>query len=316
MATQLFFNVSQPDWSRGEGDADVGGTVRAWSPRILGTTRGVALQTLTATSVLGPTSGIEPTLFYEFISGPIDQDITIAGTINFNLWGLESSMNANAGFGCIIERLNSQGGRVSTINQSIDNAELGTAAAVMTWTATPTSTNMLKGDRIRARVYFDDLGGTMATGFTLTFGYSGQTAAANGDSFITFTENFGFLTTAPSGSQIFLTNTAAEVDPNGASFDALEAWTSRGSGTEGHATSDAVGPTAPRQATASAGGNALEWFTKQLTAFTLDGLVACNIRAYERNAVSNAASRCEIAVTASDGTSPVVWGAANDGVEV
>jgi hypothetical protein len=472
MATQLFLIQSVPDFSRGEGDADLLGTTRNWVARSLSTSRGSGAISNTATSVTGPTVGIDMAGALEWISGPLDQDVTISGTISLNLWGLESSMNANAAIGVIIERLNSQGARVSTISQSIDDAELGTAAAVNTWTATPTSTNMLKGDRIRVRVYFDDAPATtMATGFTLTLVYAGTTAAASGDSYITFTENFGFLTTSggalitqstatsgsdvtgstgtvealaqgfnlttsatvsaadlyvrkvnsptdnlvldlvstvggsslatatvaasslsttaafvsftfstpatlaagnyflqltrsgardtgnrcqwynsgasdvyaggeawvrnsgswsllttdPSrdfgfilygGSTLYLTDTAAEVDPNGASYDAKEAWTSRGSGVVIKTTSAATGPTAPVLARVSPSGSFAEWFTKQLTGFTLSGLVACNIRADENATTANGAIRVEVAICASDGTSPVVWGSSNDGVEL
>jgi hypothetical protein len=148
------------------------------------------------------------------------------------------------------------------------------------------------------------------------FRVGGPTAAADGDSYITFTETFGFLTTAPTGSVIYLTDTASAVDPNGASHDAKEAWTSRGAGMQQGSKAAVTGPTAPLLAKVTEAGNSLEWFTKGLSAFTLSGLVSCNVRASEVNVATNAAARVEIAVCASDGTSPVVWGASNDGNEI
>jgi hypothetical protein len=319
VATQLFFTTVTPDWSRGEGDADLAGTVRNWSQRGLSTSRGSAVTSATRTSVAGPTPGIEAGTTLEWVSDPLDADVTISGNITANLWGSEGANANNSGFGCIIQRLNSQGAVVSTI---MDNTEVGveltTSVAVRNEAATPTSTNMLKGDRLRVRVYFNDaVTVTMGAGGALTFRYAGTTAAVDGDSYITFTETFGFLTTAPSGSVLFLTDTASAVDPNGATHDAREAWTSRGSGSTTRTTAAVAGPTVPLLARLAAGStNFQEWFTKQLTGFTLSGLVSCNIWGAEGNAAINASIRCEIAVCDSDGTNPVVWGAANDGTEL
>ena len=50
-----------------------------------------------------------------------------------------------------------------------------------------------------------------------------------------------------------------------------------------------------------------DWYTPQLTAFTLTGMAVGNLRALESNASANATLRCEIARVESDGTSPTVW---------
>jgi hypothetical protein len=322
MATQLFFLDTSADWSRGEGDTDLAGTTRGWLGKVLSTSRGAGVVSNIRTTVAGPTNGLEfgtsAASPWEWVSHPLDQDVTISGSITANLWGSEDSMATNAGFGIIIERLNSQGARVSTIMQ---NNEIGielavTTPAVRNEATTPTSTNMLKGDRFRVRVYADDAVTTTLAVGSADFRHNGTTAAADGDSYITFTETFGFLTTAPSGSVLYLTDTASAVDPNGASYDAKEAWTTAINSSVLATTSTVTGPTAPLQATVSGGGNFLEWFTKQLTAFTLSGLVACKIPSRETSLSANAALRVEIAVCASDGTSPVVWGAATDGTEL
>jgi hypothetical protein len=318
MATQLFFLNTTPDFSRGEGDADIAGTTRQWVALAMGTARGSGTATQSRASVLGPTTGLEVGTTREWITEPIDQDVTISGSVTANFWGSETAMTDNIGLGFIIQRVNSQGAIVSTVAENHEvGAELGTASAVVTEATTPTSTNMLKGDRFRVRVFIDDAAATtMAAGGTGAFNYAGTTAAASGDSYITFTETFGFLTTAPSGSVLYLTDVASAVDPNGASYDAKEAWTTAINSSVLATTSTVTGPTAPLHATVSGGGNFLEWFTKQLTAFTLSGLVACKIPSRETNLSANAALRVEIAVCASDGTSPVIWGAATDGTEL
>ena len=476
MSTRLYFRNTIPDWSRGEGDANLQGATVNWQPIALSTVRGDGVNVATATSIAGPVTGIEPSSggsYFEWVSEPLDRDVTISGSVLFNLWAEESSMNANAGIGMVVERLNSQGAVVSTIwGPQASAGELGTNPAVRSISNTPTSTNMLKGDRLRVRVYFDDAGGTMAAGHTLSFDFDGATAADDGDSYVEFTEDFGFqsnapgtsltaphtagattlgnaagatrraqsfvpgstllatsvdvtlqitgsptdnvevavqtdssgapsgtdltsasiaassltgslasynlnfadvtltagqrywlvfrrsgaidgsnyfsvgsaaaLTNAPTttydgsawgaldysvaraftlnatqeSSQIFLTDASADVDPNGASFDAKEAWTSRGSGVVQVDTSGVLGPTAPLLARVSAAGNFLEWFTPTLEAFTLAGLVACNVRAREAGPANNGCLRVEIAVCDGDGANPVVWGAANDGAEL
>jgi hypothetical protein len=486
VSTQLFFRDTNTviDWSRGSGsESNLSGGTGVWQALALATSRGAVANTLQATSVTGATTGLEATvggIFAEWISDPLDRDTTIAGTITVNVWGSESSMNANAALGCIVERLDSQGARVSTIAQGIAAAELGTTAAVQNFTLTPTSTAMLKGERFRIRVYFDDAPATtMGAGFTLVFRCAGPTAAADGDSYITFTEDFGFMAgpstlvsqtsgvgnnivfgttnaitagaqsfqltagasigsvtvrlsnfgasnpsgdfraeirtdnagvpsstvlgsgtmpnasyasaafntitlttptgvlsasttywlvlsevggganyttwaraasniyaggapkrfesgawvdnptnptfdyvftiisqdyTTPLGSVLYLTNAASAVDPNGATHDAKEAWTSRGSGSTTGVTGDEPGPLAPLLARVSAAGNFLEWFTRPITAFTLSGLAKVDVWAKQQTTAIQACLRAEIAICATDGTSPVVWGAANDGI--
>ena len=103
---------------------------------------------------------------------------------------------------------------------------------------------------------------------------------------------------------LYLTDTASDVAT--ASVD-REAWTSRGAGVQTDVTNTAAGWTAPIQVTDTAGGTVVDWFTKQLTAFTLTGMAVVNIRALESNASAGASLRCEIARVESDGTSPTVW---------
>jgi hypothetical protein len=262
------------------------------------------------TSVTGPTAGVEvggsafPT---EWVTPPIDQAVTISGTITFNLWGFESSMTANAGFQVVIQRLDSQGYIVSQICNSECGTEFGTASAVSNWTVAPTSTSMAKGDRFRIRIAFNDAGGTMASGFTLTLRQDGLTPGADGDSYVQFNETFGFMGT-PAGSTLYLTSTSAGINPGAATE--LEAWTSRGGGSVNSTTNTIAGFQPPVQITDTGGGTTIEWYSKQLQAFTLAGMVQFNLHGFDNGDVPHTVFRGEVASCASDGSSPSVWGGA------
>jgi hypothetical protein len=178
---------------------------------------------VTTTSVDGPTGGIEPlngSVAYEFISPPLAAAVTIDRDISFTLGGAESNALANACIGCRIDKIAAIDLALTTIYAGVDDAELG-AEASMTWTGTATSTNLAKGDRLRAVVYFDDLG-TMATGYTLTFYYNA--ASSTRLSFMTFSQVFSFQTFT--GAQyIYPIDTASDVATADVDY---KAWTSRG----------------------------------------------------------------------------------------
>lgn len=311
MATQIFFRNLDPSTHRGTNSTKLDGNASGWVLSGFATTRGSGNVTINVTTVAGTTNGIElgsSGTPYEFISEPLDADVTISGTITLNLWAAENNMNANAAINAIIERLDSQGGIVSTIAQTARVTELSSTVppgAASNFTVTPTSTNMLKGDRLRVRIYADDAG-TMASGFTVTFWYSGQTAAILGDSYLSFTETFGFLATAPTGSKLFLTDVAGPAV--GANIE-KEMWTSRGDGVNSIVRNTAAGWTSPLQWTDSGGGTAVEWYSKRLNAFTLSDLVRCNLRAKEDALSIRISVRAELATCNNDGTNVTVWGA-------
>ena len=316
MATKVFFRAAQGttpyQWSSGTNNNAISGSPppssQGWDTKSLTTTQGSSFNSAAASTVAGPTSGIEVSgggsLPVTFVSAPIDADVTISGTITFNLWAFEANMNDNVAINCYIDRVDSTGAlsRVVTTARTTEVA-LGTAA-VNNFTATPTSTAFNKGDRIRATVFIDDAG-TMGAGGSGTFDYDAG-AGVDGDSFVSFTETFGFLTSDPSTTTIYPTDTASDVST--ASVD-REAWTSRGATVANDITATSAGWTAPIQVTDTNGGTVVDWFTKQLTAFTLSGPVLVNARVYENASTANAAIRAELAVVASDGTSPTVWAA-------
>lgn len=160
--------------------------------KVLSLSRGAGLAASTTNTVAGPTAGVQVTVTaggtaQEWYSNPLDA-VTISGTITLNLWMAENNMSANVGAQVIIERCDGAGNVISTIVNTEKGTEVPvTTRAAQNWTATPTSTALSAGDRLRVRVLGNDVG-TMASGFTFSFGYAGTSAAADGDSFVTFTE--------------------------------------------------------------------------------------------------------------------------------
>jgi len=316
MATQLFFlttTQAPSDVHTGTDHPRLSGANIGWTSNSypsLQSTRGAASGQSISNTVAGPTSGIEiPTSPNEWITPPIASDVTISGTITFNIRFLESDMMANVGPQVVIEvlRANALGTRDSNTLETIVNSEhgteTGTSETVHNWTASPTSTALKRGDRLRFRVAGNDAGGDMATGFTFSFFYNGPTADASGDSYVTFTENFSFES-APAGTVLYLTDTASDVD---AGTVEKEAWTSRGGSAATIVRNTAAGWTTPLQWTDSGGGTAVEWYTKPLQALTLEGMAKANLRGLQSAASTAASIRCEIARVNQDGSSPTVW---------
>jgi hypothetical protein len=200
----LYLHDELSDISLGTNNTNKAGAAVAWRARVAKPTpETTANVTATVASVTGPTNGLETgNPVNEWISAPLAAAVTISGTIRFNMCARESNAMANAGVGVVVQRLNNVGTVVSTIVDSVQGTELGTTNARRTWTATPTSTAMAVGDRFRIRVYFDDAGGTMVTGYTLTLTYDG-TNAAIGDSNVDFAETLSFMSGSSGGLGAF-----------------------------------------------------------------------------------------------------------------
>lgn len=318
MATTLYFrggtgnaDDASPNIHTGTNHTALNGAAEGWIPLALHTTRGEAgaAVSYTATTVTGPTNGIEiktSAVLVHWISLPLDAGVTISGTITLNLWAFETNMSANVAINAVIERLDSTGAVISTIAQTARTTEVAlNTPGVNNFTVTPTSTNMLKGDRIRVRVYGDDAG-TMASSFAYNFNFGRSSASVDGDSWVRFNEDFGLQTSDPAGSTLYLTDVAGPAV--GANIE-KEMWTSRGDGVNSVVRNTAAGWTSPLQWTDSGGGTAVEWYSKPLTAFTLSGLVKVNLRAAASNATT-CGIRAELAVCDSDGSNATTWGAA------
>lgn len=147
----------------------------------------------------------------EWLSPPLAADVLVSGLMTFQTWGSENSMSANVGPQFIVERMDSLGNIASTIINTERGVELPTSGAAQQWTATPTSTQMFRGDRFRVRMLGNDGGGTMATGFTFILAYGSNAAAATGDAWIRFTETITFDTTTPSGSPLYLVEALSDL---------------------------------------------------------------------------------------------------------
>lgn len=212
MSTQLFFRIAASDYSTGNNDAALdGSTTSGWVPLQLALTRGSALEVTTALSQTGPTSGIEIALpggRCVWYSPPLDADVTISGSITWNLWSAENNMGANAAINAQIEKIDGATGVITLIDKTARTTELATSVAVANFAETPAVGIACKrGDRLRVRVFGDDAG-TMGGGFAFQLDYNGGTAAADGDSYLTLTENLTFAS-EPAGSQVFPTTDAA-----------------------------------------------------------------------------------------------------------
>lgn len=304
MATTLYLrDVTVSDQAiRSTDSAKLNGSASGWHSLTLAGSRGATLNTTqSVATVAGATAGIEleqtissVTVPVEWISGPVDADVTISGSITFNLWAWESAMNANAAINVLVEKLDGKGlTTLTTILKTTRTTELGTSAAVLTnFAQTPgAGVTLNKGDRLRVTVFADDAG-TMGSGFTVSNRYGGGTGGSgtDGDSFITFTETFTTMGDTAAGTTVYLTNTAAGINPG--SGTELEAWTS-GSSVGSSTIATATGWA--RQTDTS------EWYTKPLQAFTLAGPLDGNIRASVSSVASMTHLGIELALCDIDG---------------
>lgn len=315
MATTMYFRAQafnmSPNvpWRWGCGCEPIpgpSGNVQVHNQGGLSTGRGTTAANFNTATVNGPTTVLVQRIIgtvAQWVSAPLAQDVTIAGAITLNLRCSESSMSANAAMNAHVSRVASDG-TVTAIGQSNRTIEMGTSETAENFTITPTSTAFSRGDRIRVLLFFQDsAAAVMASGFQVNFVYDGPTGGASGDSFVTFTETFSLAETDPTGTTIFPTNTASAV---ATADNDLEAWTSRGAGVQSATRTSVTGNTAPLQFAGAAG---ISWWTRPLAATTLSGVVLANIRGLESNVSANGTVRCEVAVTAGDGSGAAVWGA-------
>lgn len=315
MATQVFMLNTAADAHLGTNTNDLTGGGTGWKALGTGSAQGAALATASRNTVNGATAGLTMLtggIPIEFITPPVDADVTISGSITFNLWAHENNMSANAAINCAVYKVAAATGTQTLIHKTVRTTELGFsgAATVQNFAETPAAGVALnKGDRLRLVPFIDDAG-TMATGFAATFNWN-DTVANLGQSFVTFNETFGFITSDPAGTTLGLSNTASDVNI-GSSVDEFKA-TLDGSGSGkqcGFNANTPAGWTAPQQYKDLSSGNTVEWYTPQLQAFTLGGKAKAQIFVAESIATTNASFAVEIAVCNSDGSGATVWGIA------
>ena len=271
------------------------------------TARGGAADFGTYTAVAGPTV---TKLAQSNATHPITSAFTMSGTITFNMWGRQS-VDSNAGFVMRVMRYNAATDALELVVEQAKGTELATSATTSTannWTASGYSAvAFAPGDHILVFVGFDDAGGNMIAGGTLRHDFDGPTPGAVGDSYVTFTEDFAFDTSAPAGTTLYLRNSASDIVDQGSTINEKALSTSRGAASTTGVVNAVTGPTAGIKMTVTAGGNELEWYSGRIGPVTLSGPALVNLRGLQSNVASNGGLRVELHRVEDDGTGAVWW---------
>lgn len=194
MATQFFFSSASATL-----DLTPPGNLSADVDLQMNLVRDAGLGVAGANTVAGPTSGVQiGSITRSWWTQPLSA-VTISGTVTLNVWMSETNMSANVGAQVTIDWYDNSG---TSLKGTVLNSEKGTEVPVTTraaqnWTAAPTSSALANGDRLRIRVWGNDVG-TMGSGFGFEFASGAPSAAADGDSWVQFTEAVSLYTAAPS----------------------------------------------------------------------------------------------------------------------
>src|SRR5215831_823627 len=289
----------------------------------LSTSPGTALSTWTTNTVAGPISGTALTgrsgsgsgAGALYVSPPLDRAVTISGTMTYNIWASESSMNANATIKVMFIKISGTNGTSSQVLNANFSTELSTTLAACNWTATPSSTSFAKGDRIGLYIMeWDATATTMASGFTITHTIDGPTGGSSGDSWVQFTETFDFQQTTVSGTTFYPNNISVPgLTPPGGTDYWLLALTDANSG--GANATAVTGPASPITMKASLTTNPFEMYTNPLQAFTLSGVVNVALPCTMQLGATNNdtfSMRAALDVVNNDGSLSSAWGAINN----
>lgn len=314
MATRIYLNSLTPTAFTFAGlrQPAAGGSDQIWGKADAGPARGAGNVAKTAVTVAGPTAGIEfrqntsPGNKERYITPPIDRDVTISGTITFNLWGSVTA-DANCGFRVWIDKFTGSPGFVD----SDSGIELTTTPTAVNWTGSPTSTFYPKGSRFQIVVMIDDQGGNMTAAQTASFHRGAASDGAQGDSWIEFSEDFGWqdVDAIPGGDIRYLRDTDTGLGIFGGTTHLLDA--ARGSspvdvsvfGADSWFTENLLH----------------DWITEPATYdIPLQGLIRLNLRAYYTRSFSSdrAFWRVDCYICDGDGSNPVFWGRGNNGVSM
>lgn len=296
------------------------GTGGSGTVRILSTSAGGALNAsnFIAASSAGPTAGRtvgpaegSPLMWF---TTPLAADVTISGTISFLITSSEVLMTDNITIVAVVYRVTSEGQLVQILRSPL-GTECGTGGLTAppdSWSGTPTSTLVRKGERIALMWLFDDATAvTMAAGAQFNMGWGG-TVGGQQEAKISFTETLTFNGNAPTGTVLYLRDTAASITPGAALAKRLI--TTQGSGTATSVRTTTNGPMAfpGSQWTSTAGGSTIEWYSNPLNAVTLDDQIQVDLgsdgTALESVSSPFDALTVEIAVVDTDGSNPQIWG--------
>ena len=275
MATQLFLRaqasqmpVTQLPWAGPGTHIDTSGS---WVADTLSTTRGSGA----ANSQHSTTPGGSVTLDGMMgISRPLSAAATISGSVTFNIWADENSMNANVQLRGTLYKL-APDGTMTLIVAADRGVELGfSGSALNNWSATPgAGVSMAKGDCLLLLLSIKSAPATtMASGFLVNIASDSPTGAVAGDSYVSTTENLTFAAD-PAGTILYPTTTTSDI---ATADDDRKLAFSRGNGS---ATADRVataGPVSPMQFQMS--GTNVRWYSPQLQATTLSGAVDAKMR--------------------------------------
>jgi hypothetical protein len=130
-----------------------------------------------------------------WFSEPMPEGFTLTGTCTVNIRGREAATSVNAGRGILIERTNEAG--VVQANIVADTTVPATIAEYTTTDAanaafapTVTSNTFAVGDRIKVTLKVRNAGTMGANASGVTNSYDSRGAAAVGDTYITFSQDF------------------------------------------------------------------------------------------------------------------------------
>lgn len=116
-----------------------------------------------ATTSGGSDKQIGDALKYSWYTNPLNA-VTISGTVTLSCYGYESNNKANCQWKVVIDQVSNTGTHISNVLTTSRGAEMPTSFGSDSWTATPTSTTLSTGDRLRFRIYATNYG-TMGNGY-------------------------------------------------------------------------------------------------------------------------------------------------------
>jgi hypothetical protein len=133
----------------------------------------------------------------KWITAPFESDVTVAGGIFANIWGLESSASSNASFGVgLYEYTTSEQSIFCSFSSGTETSTTAiqtvasriTAAGGTVAGGAYTSTTIDAGNRLVIKPFVAAVGTMSGAGLTVTMNYNGATAGADGDTYIELTE--------------------------------------------------------------------------------------------------------------------------------
>lgn len=155
----------------------------------------------------GPSSGVQATRVaggsvLQWLTPPLDGTDLTAAAWTLHLWTKESNLAANAAVRFqALKYTNVEG--ASALDNNAGTELTVTIADSQITTGVATVTALAAGDRLVFKVLFDDAG-TMATGYNATLSYNGESANAEGDTYVTCPDTIAiqFVTPATSRTRV------------------------------------------------------------------------------------------------------------------